>query len=228
MGEDDARPIGALMHSILKLLQTELRPLSSAEIQSHIGVDVLNHPAMLENLKANPKILREPDGRWRWKSKYYLRNSDDLLALLRRSTEPIVASELYDAYKGIKADIESLLNEAPRQVIAIKNASSGKTLLMNYEPRLFIQVSEDIITKWNEIRVPDANDTHRFLVQHGLKSGSALLQASGNMFIRKRPKRQDQKKSKRVKLTNVHMEGTGIDLTKDLDLKNGKPSAFQN
>mmetsp|Transcript_6031 Transcript_6031/g.10845 ORF Transcript_6031/g.10845 Transcript_6031/m.10845 type:complete len:249 (-) Transcript_6031:73-819(-) len=236
----DFRPTGALIHSILKLLQTELKPMSSQEIKSKLGpaYDLAGNATLRDNLKANPKVLREPDGRWRWKAKYYLRNKDDLLAFLSQTTIPIIIPELYDSYKGVKEDIEDIIKENnPRRVIVIKNPALNKNMLFNYDPKLFVHVEDEIKAKYNQIRLPaDMKDVHRLLLQTGLKVDETMEvgpdgELRANMvhtYMRKRSKKHEARKSKRVKLTNVHMEGTNIDLTRDVDLKPGKASAFKN
>ena len=226
-GTQEGKPVGLLLHSVLKLLHAELRPLSVADIQKLIDVDLAANPDLRENVKSNPKVISLPDGRFRWKSKYYLRDRTDLLALLSRARAPVVASELYDSYKLVKDDIEELSRASPRQLISIKVPSTGKTMLFSYDPRLYVGVSQDIVTKFHEISLPDPSDMHRFLMEHGLKKGSQLVRPYVSTVMRKRPRKQEAKKTKRVKLTNVHMEGSGIDLPQDVDLGGGKPSAFK-
>lgn len=102
---DDA-PLGAIMHAVLEYLRSVLRPVPSSELASALGVDVDRRPELAAELEANPKCLREVSGEWRWRSKHYLRSAAELASLLRRCPNGIVSEELWDAYAGIKDDIE--------------------------------------------------------------------------------------------------------------------------
>ncbi|KAA8495961.1 General transcription factor IIE subunit 2 [Porphyridium purpureum] len=225
--EQGGNPVGLLLHRVLKLLQSELRPMSVAEIKSRLpDVDLAVNTELRNNVKSNPKVIVLPDSRYRWKSRYYLRDRADLVALLRRAKAPIVASDLYDSYNGVKADIEELAEANPRQLIKLHIPGSSKTLLFNYEARLYIHIHEEIAKKFHEIRLPEPHDIHLYLKEHDLKKGSHSRPNAGSI-MRKRPKKMEARKSRSVKLTNVHMAGTGIDLTQDVELAGGKPSAFK-
>ena len=86
-------------------------------------------------------------------------------------------------------------------------------------------MSDDVKAEYNRVKLPDAIEIHRYLVEQGLKdkadtSGVAVAAP----LARKRPKRQMKRKARRIKLTNTHMAGSGIDLNKDF--KPDKDSAF--
>lgn len=99
-------PLGAIMHAVLEYLRSVLRPVPSSELAEALGVDVDRRPELAAELEANPKCLREVSGEWRWRSKHYLRSAAELASLLRRCPNGIVSEELWDAYAGIKEDIE--------------------------------------------------------------------------------------------------------------------------
>lgn len=99
-------PLGAIMHAVLEYLRSVLRPVPSSELAAALGVDVDRRPELASELEANPKCLREVSGEWRWRSKHYLRSAAELASLLRRCPNGIVSEELWDAYAGIKEDIE--------------------------------------------------------------------------------------------------------------------------
>ncbi|GAB0497582.1 hypothetical protein MMPV_008917 [Pyropia vietnamensis] len=206
-------PLGAIMHAVLEYLRSVLRPVPSSELASALGVDVDRRPELAAELEANPKCLREVNGEWRWRSKHYLRSAAELASLLRRCPNGIVSEELWDAYAGIKDDIED-----PPTVIAIKNSATRRVVLYPISGVPYPTISPDVKERWSAIRLPDAVDIHRYLVERGLKANtSAGAPRVVAAFSRRRPTRKGRAGgTKRLKLTNVHLEGSAIDLNADL------------
>lgn len=223
------KPLGLVLLSILQYLQSELRPVSPEELKEKLQVDVEAYPELKENLKTNPRILIEPDGRLRWKSKYFLRNKTDLLAVIQRSPTGIDKKDLLDAYKGVEEDLENLLHSQPPQVLNIRNNFYKQEFLFPAEPKLWYPVSEDVRQLWSEIRVPDPVDVHRHLVSKGLKQVSQDNRQPERVAVRKRPKSYDNKARKvgrRARLTNEHLEGTALDPNQVIETTNQPKSAF--
>lgn len=211
-------PLGAIMHAVLEYLRSVLRPVPSSELAEALGVDVDRRPELAAELEANPKCLREVSGEWRWRSKHYLRSAAELASLLRRCPNGIVSEELWDAYAGIKEDIETLINTEPPTVIAIKNSATRRVVLYPISGVPYPTISPDVRERWSAIRLPDAVDIHRYLVERGLKANTAAgAPRVVAAFVRRRPTRKGRAGgAKRLKLTNVHLEGSAIDLNADV------------
>lgn len=216
-------PVGMQLEKVHKFLKAELRPLTSAEIQEATGVDIDGNSEILQSLTdAASRVGQEKDGRWRWNSEFFLRNFNELLALMVRSPDGIAERRLLDAYKGVAADIEKL----KKRGVVYEIKAGTRVVLYPRDGRMELDVSQDVRDKYNSIRLPDALDVHRELVDAGLKDsdGAGGAISISQPVARKRPKRQVQRKARRIKLTNTHMANSGIDLNKDF--KHGKDSAF--
>eukprot|EP00871_Galdieria_phlegrea_P000856 jgi/Galph1/1771/GphlegSOOS_G461.1 len=213
------KPLGLLLVNILNYLHNELRPVSPQELKEKLRIDV-EQKELAENLRTNPRIVVEPDGRLRWKSKYLLRNKQDLLSVIRKSQNGIDKADLMDAYKGVEEDLQNLLNSEPKEVLIIKNNFYKQEFVFPFEPRLFYPVSADVTELWSEVRVPDPVDVHRYLVGRGLKEmPSRANNQPERAVVRKRPKSYDTKRrnvGRRAKMTNEHLQGTALDLNQTI------------
>lgn len=223
MGHD--LPIGLQLNRIHNFLRAELEPFTSAEILKATQVDIDSSPQIQLSLTGDAsKVLREKDGRWRWASKYRLRNFNHLLQLIARSADGVSEKDLHDSYKGVKEDIKKLKKR--NAVYEIK--TGAKILLFPRDQRWEIQISEEVKERYKTVRIPDAIEVHRYLVAEGLKETD---DATGIMIAkpvsRKRPsstKGGKRKRTRKIKLTNTHMANSNIDLSKDFHT--GKDSAF--
>jgi hypothetical protein len=224
------RPLGLVLLSILKYLRCELRPVSLEELKEKLNINIEADPELVENLKTNPRILIEPDGRFRWKSKYFLRNKDDLLAVIRRNPNGIDKKDLLDAYKGVEEDLEQLLHSQPPCILCIRNNFYKQEYLFPAEPKWWYPVSEHVRQLWSEVRVPDPVDVHRHLTSRGLKQVSQKsVQPQRAVVVRKRPKSYDTRKARRrAKLTNEHLEGTALDPNQFIESTRTTNSAFSS
>jgi hypothetical protein len=215
---------GMQLSKVHAYLRQELRPCSSQHIFAATGVDIeASSELLLSLLGAGSKVRREPDARWRWKSRHYLTGLNDLLHFFSMAEEGVVEAVLLDSYRGVKDDLAKL--KANGGVYALKSGS--KTVLHRRDRHLETEVSEPVRNRYNRVSVPDAIEVDRYLVREGLKDSSGGLAGSGvgALVPRKRPRKKGETaRAKRVKLTNTHMTNSGIDLSKDY--KHGKGSAF--
>lgn len=210
--------IGMQLHLVHGYLKKELRPVTSAEVKSATGVDIEGSSEILASLSGKGSgVLREPDGRWRWKSKYYLNNQKDLESLLIRSPLGVVEKDLLDSYKGVKEALDRIKNADEPIVYVVKDKS--RNILYPREKKLELNISDDVKAKWLSVSLPDPLTIHRYLVDKGLKESSDTAGLNTiTPIIRKRPAKKKKKRRRNVKLTNVHMVGSGIDLTRDLNV----------
>lgn len=221
----DDLPVSFQLNRIHKFLREELEPFSSEEILKRTGVNIERNQEILDSLTGDAsKVIRETDGRWRWASKYQLRNIADLIALMSRTTEGIVERELLDSYKGIKGDIEKLKNS--KAVYSIKSGS--RFILFRRDTDLEMDISKEVKDMYKVVRVPeDAMEIHRYLVSQGLKDTTDTRGVKiAQPITRKRPssRKDTRRRKRRIKLTNTHMENSNIDLSKDYNA--GRDSAF--
>uniref|UniRef100_A0A7S3EEF9 TFA2 Winged helix domain-containing protein n=1 Tax=Rhodosorus marinus TaxID=101924 RepID=A0A7S3EEF9_9RHOD len=247
--------------SVLDVLRKELRPMTPEEIEKILGTDIVNNQELRKNVESSTKFLRERDGRWRWKSQYYIRNKDELLVFLRKRHDGVPRAALDDCYKGVTDDMKDIINSKPREVIVLKNSTDKKEIVYPYESALSLPVSDDIRGMWETIHAPDRIEVHRYLIENGVKKGkvedfpqlavrscSLVLSSApqnvkftrqlwadnvslcilSSQINRRRPRGQKARSNKRMKLTNVHLEGTGIDLQEDPTAKDGKGTTAFN
>lgn len=210
------------LNKIHNLLREELRPMTSAEILESTGVDIESSPELLLSLEGEEsKVRRDENGRWRWKSKHYLRGRNDLLQLFSLAQEGIPESVLLDSYKGVKVDIAKLKESGG--IYALKSGS--RTVLHRRDKHLETAVSSEVRDRYNAVPLPDAIEVHRYLMKHGLKFSDDTRGTRVSASVtRKRPVKTGKQRAKRVKLTNTHLINSGIDLSKDY--QHGKSSAF--
>lgn len=224
---------GLQLSRVHDYLRRELASRTSEEIRLATGVDVDDSPELLQSLRGDKsKVLREPDGRWRWKSKHYLTGFNELLQFFALAAEGVPEPDLHDCYRGVREDIARLKDSA--RVYALKSGS--RTVLYARDPRLELAVPKSVTEEYAAVSVPDAVEVHRYLVRRGLKDGGAgggvggsaeAALAGGGAGKRKRPGggKKPRGGNKRVKLTNTHMSGIdGVDLSKDF--KHDKGGAF--
>lgn len=217
-------PIGAKLEKIHSYLLEELEAKTVEEIEEATGIDICADSEVHMSLTGErAKVYQEKDGRWRWKSKYFLKDRVGLFQLLANSPDGIIEKDLYDTYKGIRKDIAILKKRDI--VIQIKNVLYPRDHRL--EPAEPIDV--DVIEKMNGMQVPSMFEVSKYLVENKLKNASANDKYEVTTVVnpRKRPKRQNnsRRKNRRFKLTNTHMEASGIDLHKDYN-PGGKESAF--
>lgn len=220
----DQEPIGLQLQKIHKFLSTELESFSSEQILQRTGVDIEGSSAIFLSLTDDKsKVLREKDGKWRWASKYQVTNYTSLVAFIARSFDGVWEKDLWDSYKGVKDDIKKL-----RQKKAVEEMKSGsKVLLFPRVHRFYADTSAEMKQIYNRVSLPDEIEVHRYLVSEGVKqTDDATGIKISQPISRKRPSKRDKKRrsNKKMKLTNTHMEDSGIDLTKDFNA--GKDSAF--
>jgi len=106
----------------------------------------------------------------------------------------------------------------PPTVIALKNSATRRVVLYPISGVPYLTISTDVKAKWAGVRLPDAVDIHRHLVEKGLKADSgAGAPRVVAAFVRRRPTRKGRGAggNKRLKLTNTHLEGSEIDLNAD-------------
>jgi hypothetical protein len=231
-GPFSSEPLGAQLHKVLRYLKKELRPVSPEEIEEALQIRLQRDSELWVNLVGNPRVLLESDGRWRWRSKYYLRNRDDLLNLLKTSVEGIPVSELQDSYRDALRDIRELAYERnPPLILAFRPSEHTKeVILFPNDPTLYVRISEQVRKLWQSIPIPDSSVVYDYLLQRGLKQGSnheavrAALVPTGaqrppQLKRRARPgaRSSGSSSTRRIRLTNVHLEGTGIDLSRDYE-----------
>lgn len=220
----DETPIGLQLQKIHKFLSTELESFTSQDILKRTGVDIDRSPQIFLSLTDDKsKVLREHDGKWRWASKYQVKDFNSLIALIGRSYDGVCEKDLLDSYKGVKEDIKKL-----REKDAIMEMKSGsKVLLFPQHENLQSKVSDKMKEIYSKVSLPDEIEIHRYLVTAGIKKTDDVTGIKISQPVaRKRPGRRNDKKrrAKKIKLTNTHMTGSNIDLSKDFNT--GKDSAF--
>lgn len=142
---------------------------------------------------------------------------------MSRSSDGINERDLYDSYKGVEDDIAKLKKRDA--VYEIK--SGAKVLLFPRDPRLDLQISDEVKDRYKSVSVPDAIEMHRYLVAEGLKeTDDAIGVTIAKPVTRKRPssRKESKRRTRKIKLTNTHMANSDIDLSKDFHT--GKDSAF--
>jgi len=209
MSAQKAKPSQRILYDVIKYLRDLEKPANAEDIHVAMGYDLKGTPDLMEALQSNVKISYE-DGWFSYKPPYSVKTIHELLELINKTPEGIEVSELKDCYKTVDADIKKLLEQ--RDVIVIQNSDTKFDNVYPNDPRYRIAVAEEFRKAWLSIPLPDEVDLEREMKAAGVK----LVEEEEDKAPRKLPSKKEKKPKKRiVKYTNVHILGTGIDLTKD-------------
>lgn len=200
-----------MLYDVINYLKNLDKPAATVEeIHTTTGHDIKAAPGMMEVLQSNPKI--NFDGGWfSYKPPYSVKNIHELQDLINRTPDGIEVNELKDCYKTVDEDVKKLLEQ--REVIVVQNADTKTDNVYPSDPRYRIAVADEFKKAWLSISLPDEVDLEREMKAAGVK----LVEEEAEKAPRKLPSKKEKKAQKKriVKYTNVHILGTGIDLTKD-------------
>jgi transcription initiation factor TFIIE subunit beta len=209
MSTPRSRPNQRVFYDVIKYLNEVERPVTIDEIHAATAHDIKGNPELLEELKANAKIHYE-DGWFSYKPMYDAKNIHDLLDLFNKNPNGIDIADLKDAYKTVEQDIKKLLEQ--RDIVAIRNEDTKSDILYpNLDPRYRITISDEFKKLWREIRIPDDIDLEREMKEAGL----TLVEEEQNQVRKPASKAKKPRKARLRKITNTHILGTDIDITKD-------------
>lgn len=209
MSTQKAKPSQRLLYDVINYLRDLDKPASAEDIHTITGHDIKTTPGMMEALQSNPKISYE-DGWFSYKPPYSVKNIHELQDLINKTPEGIEVNELKDCYKTVEDDVKKLLEQ--RDVLVVQNADTKSDNVYPNDPRYRIAVADEFKKVWLSITLPDEVDLEREMKAAGVK----LVEEEEEKAPRKLPSKKEKKNKKRiVKYTNVHILGTGIDLTKD-------------
>ncbi|GBG61434.1 hypothetical protein CBR_g21779 [Chara braunii] len=200
-------PTGRHLKLVLDTLKEERRPLTPQQIKEYCGVDVNENKELFESLKNNPKA-RYDGHSFEYKSAYAVNNKDDLLRLIRTVPEGIPMADLEDSYPGIIEDAQEL--KAAGQAWLIQNSDSQKDIIYPNDPRIVIQVDEEIKQLVRSIEMPREFVTiERELEKIGSRPISNSLQRQAILgvprHLQQKPKPRKKRENKRMKYTNFHL-----------------------
>lgn len=205
-----ARSNQRLLYDIINFLRDSEKPVSAETIHEVTGHDIKTIPGLLESLQANVKINYE-DGWFSYKPPYSVKNIHELLDLINKSPDGIEVSELKDCYKTVDEDIRQLKDKS--DIVAILNTDTKYEVAYPNDPRYRIVVADDFKKTWFSVPLPASDvDLEREMKAAGMK----VLVEEEDMTPHKRPNKNKKEKRKKIlKYTNVHLQNTGIDLSKD-------------
>jgi len=207
-----ATPVAMLVKEILEFLQTDPHKTFSAEqIKQETEITISEHKGLFEALRDNPFCRYQSiEGVYSYKSMYTLHNISDLLQEIAKANEGIDCEHLIDAYPSVEEDLDTLISQ--NKVFKQQNIDNKHEIVYPTQERFrHIKVFDEFKEMWNGVKIPDQ-------VQLELEmSNAGLTMMDQEKLKTKRPSklRKKSNKQRNIKLTNVHLGDTGIDLTKD-------------
>ncbi|KAL9246745.1 hypothetical protein vseg_020241 [Gypsophila vaccaria] len=201
-------PVGAQMKKVIELLEKTRQAFTIDEINRACYVDMNANKEVFDSLTKNVKV--KYDGyRFSYKSKYEIKDKDNLLQTIRRYQEGIAIFDLKDSYLDVMKDLQTL--KAEGKIWLLSNFDSKEDIAYPNDPRLSsFKVDDDLKLLFRGIDLPqDFLDIEKDLRQKGLTPATdtarrkAAAQIQGISTKSKAPKKKEI--TKRTKLTNAHL-----------------------
>ncbi|XP_074316683.1 transcription initiation factor IIE subunit beta-like [Silene latifolia] len=201
-------PVGAQMKKVIELLEKTRRAFTADEINKACYVDMNTNKEVFDSLTKNVKV--KYDGlRFSYKSKYEIKDKDNLLQTIERYQEGIAIFDLKDSYLDVMKDLQTL--KAEGKIWLLSNFDSKEDIAYPNDPRLSsFKVDDDLKQLFRGIDLPqDFLDVEKDLRQRGLTPATdttkrkEAAQVQGVSSKPKGPKRKEI--TKRTKLTNAHL-----------------------
>lgn len=116
--EIGSTPLGVIQRDFVDFLKQAHRSVTLEEASESIKHDVASSEDLIESLKNHPRV--EVVGKlYKYKPRYAVSNIDEMLELIDRNEEGIIAKELFQSYYEAEKDVETLKNEG--KIMAIPN-----------------------------------------------------------------------------------------------------------
>ncbi|KAE8125850.1 hypothetical protein FH972_020619 [Carpinus fangiana] len=201
-------PVGAQIKRVVDLLLQTRQAFTPEQINEACYVDANANKAVFDSLRNNPKV--HYDGKhFCYKSKHDLKDTNQLLYLIRKKPEGIAVIDLKDAYPTVMEDLQAL--KASGEILLLSNFDSQEDVAYPNDPRVPIKVDDELKQLFRGIELPsDMLDIEKDLQKNGMKPATNTAQRralSEVQVISSKPKGKKKKHeiTKRTKLTNAHL-----------------------
>ncbi|KAJ3301924.1 hypothetical protein HDV03_005545 [Kappamyces sp. JEL0829] len=211
-----AAPVAMQLFEVLKVLKECGKPLDNQGIINKAAVDVSASKALQEKLKNNVRVTYdEKKGTYAFKPRYDVRTKEGLLKLLKsmQGTGGMELKELKDSYSGA----EQLVNELEQvgSVLVIRSETKNnapRSVYFNDTSRNLV-ISDEFKKIWHDTVIPPTLDLTDELRKAKLKPMQVLVPKVKALASSTKTKKK--RAGNRFKMTNTHLAGLGIDLSKD-------------
>lgn len=214
-----------LLLDIIQLLKKTKKPLSVKQISATVGVDISTHPKLLKKLLYNDKVYFDPERKLlNYVTAFNVQSKQDIFRLVESQAFEggVEAVDLEDTFPDCTNKIFEL--EKERKIVVVRNKDNSPRVLYYNVPDYNIDMDEEFKTRWHDLRFTHAFDLAAELEAAGMQTSVDALQkketekqlaaaTATQKAIMQARKRKIGRGSKRVKITNTHIEG--LDLTKD-------------
>jgi len=203
-------------------LKQHAHPIRLEDLAIRSNVEgLMTNVELLESFKAHERVLYdEKTGLYRYKPDYNIKSSADLLSIVRRYAPRggMPVKVLKESWPGVGPAIEELEQEGRILVTRTggTNDREGQMKTVFYdEVGIIDPVDEEFRTLWSSLKTPDAVTLASDLKSAGLTTATAVQSTVPTQQKKKKGRKGPGSHNRRHKFTNVHLKGTGIDLTKD-------------
>ncbi|KAI9096067.1 hypothetical protein DFS34DRAFT_151797 [Phlyctochytrium arcticum] len=183
-------------------------PLTEKEIMRLTAINVTSTPGLADLLRHNPKIIWNPTNKtYQYRPKYTIRSKEDLVALVKehRFEGGMEVKELLDSWNNVIPVIQEL--EKSGDLFALKTKDGKPRIVFYNDKELNVTMSSEFHKYWHEVQLPKETDLAKELERAGLKSMEVFSTMDKDA---NKPKGKRRRQTKRIKLTNTHLEGLDI------------------
>ena len=186
------------------------KPYTPDEIKLRVQIEIIPNTELFK-LLVNNQFIVYVDGKFSYKSMFSMRNGDEFLEQLNKTPDGIEWDNLKDIYSGIEQDLETLIQN--KKAFRILNAETKTEVIYPNDTRFSMNVAWEFRELWDQVKIPDVVDLQKRMQQAGLTVSEQEKKTN------KRPgPKQKKQRARKIKLTNVHLDSSQIDLTTDVQL----------
>jgi len=191
------------LKKVVDYLRNVRKEVSIEELHRETGVQA--DEDLRFSLEKNPKVAITPDGKYKFRPKYDIRNRDELLDAVSQFEEGVSMVELEDCYPTIKEDAKALAED--RKVIILLNTETKHDVVYPTDPALRMDVSKDFQEIWRKLtdKFPPENEMESEMVKIGLKPTRQAVQQKIQRTQEEEPKKKKTRKN--LKIHNTHIAG---------------------
>lgn len=197
------------MATIIEFLKKERIARNADEIKrGTIGnIDITTNPALAGHLTRNPRVVAYDNGTYAYCAVYPdVCERKNLETLLRSRLGGVLLDDIKDAYPTVEQDIEELIEN--ELIWKITNTETKQDVLYWHDKSLDVEIDERLRKMWHEIKMPT---TDGIFAAELVSRGLAKEEKKGVVTSLRSKRPAASRKRRRVKVTNTHLLGTGLD-----------------
>ncbi|KYQ99775.1 transcription initiation factor IIE2 [Tieghemostelium lacteum] len=184
------------------LRDIEGEKVTPQNINANININIIGNQAIIDSLRANPKVICHHDGSYSYKPTYAVKNPREILELLSNNPNGIIVSELAESYGDVEKDVKKLKEQ--KELFSLKGADIQSDVIFPNDEKYRITLPKELIDMWKDIRVPiSETDLEKEMKEAGL---TTVEDFEVTKILKTKDKGKKERKRRTTKLTNTHIE----------------------